>query len=63
MTQLPDVIKEFSQYMLVVKGRLPRTVEQYEIDLMLFFKFIKATDKKQLYFFLYFSFVACPPLM
>jgi site-specific recombinase XerD len=42
MTQLPEVIKEFSQYLLVVKGRLPRTVEQYEIDLMLFFKYVKA---------------------
>ena len=42
MTQLPAPITEFSQYMFVVKGRLPRTVEQYEIDLMLFFKFLKA---------------------
>lgn len=42
MTQLPEPIIEFSQYMLVVKGRLPRTIEQYQIDLMLFFKFIKA---------------------
>lgn len=42
MTQLPRPIQEFSQYMLVVRGRLPRTVEQYEIDLMLFFKFMKA---------------------
>ena len=43
MTQLPTPITEFSQYMFVVKGRLPRTVEQYEIDLMLFFKYLKAT--------------------
>ena len=43
MTQLPAPITEFSQYMFVVKGRLPRTVEQYEIDLMLFFKYLKAT--------------------
>lgn len=42
MTQLPAPVVEFSQYMLVIKGRLPRTVEQYEIDLMLFFKYIKA---------------------
>lgn len=42
MTQLPAPVTEFSQYMLVVKGRLPRTIEQYEIDLMLFFKYIKA---------------------
>ncbi len=42
MTQLPEPITEFSQYMLVVKGRSRRTVEQYEIDLMLFFKFLKA---------------------
>lgn len=42
MTQLPEFISEFSQYMLVVRGRLPRTVEQYEIDLMLFFKFLRA---------------------
>jgi len=42
MTQLSAPITEFSQYMFVVKGRLPRTVEQYEIDLMLFFKFLKA---------------------
>lgn len=42
MTELPEMINEFSQYMLVIRGRLPRTVEQYEIDLMLFFKFLKA---------------------
>ncbi len=42
MTQLPESVAEFSQYMLVVKGRSRRTVEQYEIDLMLFFKFLKA---------------------
>ena len=42
MTQLPEPVREFSQYMLVIRGRLPRTVEQYEIDLMLFFKFLKA---------------------
>lgn len=42
MTQLPACVTEFSQYMLVVRGRLPRTVEQYEIDLMLFLKFLKA---------------------
>ena len=42
MTQLPEFVSEFSQYMLVVRGRLPRTVEQYEIDLMLFFKFLRA---------------------
>lgn len=41
MTQMPEPVAEFSQYMLVVKGRSPRTVEQYEIDLMLFFKFLK----------------------
>ncbi|MBE6636917.1 MAG: tyrosine recombinase XerC [Ruminococcaceae bacterium] len=42
MTQLPAPVLEFSQYMTVVKGRQPRTVDQYEIDLMLFFKFLKA---------------------
>ncbi len=42
MTQLPVLVMEFSQYMLVVKGRSKRTVEQYEIDLMLFLKFLKA---------------------
>lgn len=42
MTQLPSSVTEFSHYMLVVKGRSKRTVEQYEIDLMLFFKYIKA---------------------
>ena len=42
MTQLPECAIEFSQYMLVVKGRSKRTVEQYEIDLMIFFKFLKS---------------------
>ena len=42
MTQLPEPATEFLQYMLVVKGRSPRTVTQYSIDLMLFFKFLKA---------------------
>ncbi len=41
MTKLPQPVTEFSQYMLVIKGRSKRTVEQYEIDLMLFFKFLK----------------------
>lgn len=42
MTRLPEPVLEFSQYMLVIKGRSQRTVEQYEIDLMLFFKFVKS---------------------
>ncbi len=42
MVALPEPVKEFSQYLLVVRGRQPRTVEQYEIDLMLFFKYLKA---------------------
>ncbi len=42
MIQLPEPVIEFSQYMVVVKGRSKRTVEQYEIDLMLFLKFLKS---------------------
>jgi len=38
----PAVIKEFANYMTVVKGRSPRTVEQYTIDLMLMFRYITA---------------------
>ncbi len=40
---LPDILVSYSQYMRVVKNRAPRTVEQYENDIILFLCYVKAT--------------------
>ncbi len=42
MTEMPAPINDFNQYMIVIKGRSQRTVEQYDIDLCLFFRYIKS---------------------
>ena len=44
MSKLPNVITQFSAYKQLIQNRSPRTVEQYEIDLTLFLKYIKATQ-------------------
>ncbi len=43
MSKLPNVITQFSAYKQLIQNRSPKTVEQYEIDLTLFLKYIKAT--------------------
>ena len=44
MSKLPNVISQFSAYKQLIQNRSPKTVEQYEIDLILFLKYIKATQ-------------------
>lgn len=39
---LPDLIVEYTQYMRVIKNRSPKTVEQYENDIVLFLCYVKA---------------------
>lgn len=39
-----NIIKDFSAYMRVVRNRSPKTIEQYEQDLQLFFKFMYASS-------------------
>lgn len=46
MTEMPTPIKDFNQYMIVIKGRSKRTVEQYDIDLCLFFRYIISSREK-----------------
>jgi len=40
---MPSVLREFSNYMTVIKGRSSRTVEQYLTDIDLFFRYITAS--------------------
>ncbi len=42
----PDILIEYSQYMRVIKNRSPRTVEQYQNDLVLFLCYLKAKSEK-----------------
>ncbi len=39
---LPDLVVEYTQYMRVIKNRSPKTVEQYENDIVLFLCYVKA---------------------
>ncbi len=40
----PDILIEYSQYIRVIKNRSPRTVEQYQNDLVLFLCYLKAKE-------------------
>ncbi|MBQ8743227.1 MAG: tyrosine recombinase XerC [Clostridia bacterium] len=42
MSNVPNVITQFSAYKQLIQNRSPKTVEQYEIDLTLFLKYVKA---------------------
>ena len=42
MSKLPNIITQFSAYKQLIQNRSPKTVEQYEIDLTLFLKYVKA---------------------
>lgn len=44
MNGLPKSVNEFSQYMQVILNRSPKTIAEYEHDLMLFFKYLKAKE-------------------
>ncbi len=44
MQKLPNVITQFSAYKQLIQNRSPKTVEQYEIDLALFLKYVKAVE-------------------
>lgn len=45
MSESPKLVKAFVNYMLSIKNRSPKTVEQYELDLTIFFKYLMARDK------------------
>ena len=40
MENTPELVKSFLNYKLSIQNRSIKTVEQYEIDLMLFFKYL-----------------------
>lgn len=40
LAQAPEIIREFLFYLQTIKGKSPRTVEQYYIDLRTFFRFL-----------------------
>ncbi len=42
----PDILIEYSQFLRVIKNRSPRTVEQYQNDLVLFLCYLKAREDK-----------------
>jgi len=44
MNQLPKTVTEFSRYMQVILNRSPKTISEYEHDLMMFFKYLKAKE-------------------
>lgn len=41
LAEAPSIIKEFLGYMETVKGKSPKTVEEYYLDLRTFFRYIK----------------------
>lgn len=45
MTQSPALVKAFVNYKLSIQNRSPKTVDQYELDLVLFFKYMIAKRK------------------
>ncbi len=42
MAGFPNPILEFNRYMIVIKGRSPRTVDQYNVDISMFLRYIYA---------------------
>ncbi len=42
MTQSPPLVKAFVNYKISIQNRSPRTADQYELDLILFFKYLLA---------------------
>ena len=40
-SDIPQVAQDFLFYMMTIKGRSPRTVEAYHVDLRLFFRYLK----------------------
>ena len=45
MKEAPDIIKRFLLYMQNIKGRSPKTVDEYYIDLRTFFRYINMSRK------------------
>lgn len=43
MNDLPDILREYRSHLLVIKADSPKTVDQYLLDLTLFFKWLKIT--------------------
>lgn len=45
MEEAPDIIKEYLNYLQSVKGKSPKTIDEYYIDLRTFFRYIKFSRK------------------
>lgn len=45
MNQSPRLVKDFVNYKLSIQNRSQKTVDQYELDLIIFFRFLLARDK------------------
>ncbi len=45
MMQSPRLVKDFLNYKLSIQNRSPKTIEQYELDLTIFFRYLTARDK------------------
>ncbi len=42
---VPDIVRNYLNYMIVIKGKSPNTVKEYYYDLRLFFRYIQANIK------------------
>ena len=45
MNHTPRLVKDFMNYKLSIQNRSPKTIEQYELDLIIFFRYLIARDK------------------
>ena len=46
MSEMPEPVKRFRTYLTVTKNRSEKTVSEYEHDLLTFFRYLVATDKR-----------------
>ncbi len=44
MNRSPRLVRDFVNYKLSIQNRSPKTIEQYELDLIIFFKYLYARD-------------------
>lgn len=46
MNHPPRLVKDFVNYKLSIQNRSPKTIEQYELDLVIFFRYLIARDNR-----------------
>ena len=46
MREIPEILKGFKSYKITIQNRSPKTVEEYLLDLDLFFRYIIASRNK-----------------